>query len=87
MTESGNRHKFGHMNRDITIQARWDGETSVWIATSVDVPGLVVEADTWPQMIEEVRLVLPDLLEISGQVHENLSLTFKAEEHLDLAGA
>jgi hypothetical protein len=75
------------MSRDITIQARWDGEVNVWIATSKDVPGLVVEADTWPAMIEEVRLVLPDLLELSGLPHENLSLTFKAEEHLDLARA
>ncbi len=75
------------MSRDITIDARWDGEASVWIATSDEVPGLVVEADTWPSMIDEVRLVLPDLLELSGQGHEKLSLTFKAEEHLDLAGA
>jgi Domain of unknown function (DUF1902) len=75
------------MKRDITIQARWDGEASVWIATSPDVAGLVVEADTWPAMIEEVRIVLPDLLEITGLNSEALSLTFKAEEHLDLAGA
>jgi hypothetical protein len=75
------------MSHDINIQARWDGEASVWIATSSDVPGLVVEADTWPRMIEEVRLVLPELMELSGQGHQNLSLTFKAEEHLDLAGA
>ena len=75
------------MGRDISINARWDGEAAVWIATSEDVPGLVVEADTWPSMIEEVRLVLPDLLELSGQTAEKLSLTFKAEEHLDLAGA
>jgi hypothetical protein len=75
------------MSREINIQARWDGEASVWIATSNDVSGLVVEADTWATMIEEVRLVLPELLELSGQGHENLSLTFKAEEHLDLAGA
>ena len=38
-------------------------------------------------MIEEVRLVLPDLLELNGQANKRLSLTFKAEEHLDLAGA
>ncbi len=75
------------MSRDINIQARWDGEASVWIATSTDVPGLVVEADSWPGMIDEVRLVLPDLMELSGQPHQQLSLTFKAEEHLDLAGA
>lgn len=54
------------MPRDITIQARWDTEASVWLATSDDVPGLVVEADTWPAMINEVQLVLPDLLELSG---------------------
>ena len=55
------------MNRSINIEARWDPEASVWIATSNDVPGLVVEADTWPAMIEEVRLVLPELLELSGE--------------------
>jgi len=75
------------MSRSITIDARWDGEASVWIATSKDVPGLVVEADAWPAMIEEVRLVLPDLLELSGERSDNLSLTFRAEEHLEVAGA
>ena len=75
------------MTQEFTIQARWDAEASVWIATSTDVPGLVVEADTWPAMIEEVRVVLPELMELRGQSHDNVSLTFKAEEHLDLAGA
>jgi uncharacterized protein DUF1902 len=75
------------MNRDITIQARWDSEAAVWLATSEDVPGLVVEADSWPGMINEVQLVLPELLELSGQSGDKLSLTFRAEEHLDLASA
>jgi len=75
------------MSREINIQARWDGEAKVWTATSRDVPGLVVEADTWSGMIEEVKLILPDLLELSGENNQNLSVTFKAEEHLDLAGA
>jgi hypothetical protein len=73
------------MSRSINIEARWDPEASVWIATSNDVTGLVVEADTWPAMIEEVRLVLPDLLELSGEKNDNLSLTFRAEEHLEVA--
>jgi hypothetical protein len=75
------------MDNEITIDARWDGEAGVWIATSEDAPGLVVEAGTWPAMIDEVRLVLPDLLELSGRKSDNLSLTFKAEEHLKLADA
>ena len=75
------------MNRSITIQARWDNQAAVWLATSQDVPGLVVEADTWAAMIDEVRLVIPDLVDMPAQRSEKLSLTFKAEERLDLAGA
>jgi hypothetical protein len=74
------------MSRSITIDARWDAEAGVWLATSTDVPGLVVEAETWPSMIDEVRLVLPELLSLSGQGEDQLSLTFKVEEHLDVAG-
>ena len=73
------------MNRAILIQARWDDEAAVWLATSPDVPGLVVEADTWAAMIQEVRLVIPDLLDLPAQGIDRLSLTFKAEEHLDVA--
>ena len=75
------------MTRFFTIDARWDGDAKVWLATSTDVPGLVVEAESWPAMIEEVRLVLPGLLELSVQDTGKLSLTFKAEEHLELASS
>lgn len=75
------------MERSIVIDARWDHEARVWLATSDDVPGLVVEADTWPGMISEVRLILPDLLELAGQRLGKPSLTFRAEEHLDFVGA
>jgi hypothetical protein len=75
------------MTEEIRIDARWDGEANVWLATSADVPGLVVEAGSWSSMIEETRAVLPELLALNGQPAANLSLTFRAEEHLDLAGA
>jgi hypothetical protein len=73
------------MSREITINARWDDEAAVWLATSDDVQGLVVEAENWPTMIEEVRLILPELLSLEGQENDKISLTFKAEERLDLA--
>lgn len=74
------------MSRSINVTALWDDEAGVWIATSEDIHGLVVEADTWADMIEEVRLVLPDLLEPSGESGEDVFPTFQMEEHLDLAG-
>jgi hypothetical protein len=73
------------MSTELTITARWDGEASVWTATSADVPGLVIESDTWPSMIDEVKLALPDLMELNGQARDGLSLTFRAEEHVELA--
>lgn len=75
------------MTRSLTIDARFDPEAGIWLATSADLPGLVVEADTWPAMIDEVRLAIPDLLELSGQSSDKVSLTFKAEERLDLTGS
>jgi hypothetical protein len=72
------------MSHSITIDARWDDEAGVWLATSLDAPGLVVEADSWPTMIDEVRLVLPELLSLSGGESKSLSLTFRAEERVDL---
>lgn len=75
------------MRREILINARWDSDAGVWLATSDDVPGLVVEAGSWPAMIDEVRLVLPDLIDLTSSSASQYSVTFKAEEHLDLARA
>jgi hypothetical protein len=75
------------MTRSLTFDARFDPEASVWLATSADVPGLVVEADTWPAMIDEVRLAIPDLIELSDLRTDKISLAFKVEEHLDLTGS
>lgn len=52
----------------ILIDAQWDDEAHVWIATSSDAPGLVVEADSWQAMIDEVRAVLPELLEMNDGI-------------------
>ena len=73
------------MSKEIHIDAHWDDEARVWIATSEDVRGLVVEAASWAQMIDEVRLVLPDLLDIDDAAAQGISLAFKAETHLGLA--
>ncbi len=54
------------MLKDVSVRARWDDEAKVWTATSTAVQGLVIEADTLPEVFCEIALVLPDLLEIKG---------------------
>jgi uncharacterized protein DUF1902 len=51
-------------DRSIAVNVHWDSEAGVWIATGRDIHGLVVEADTWPALIEEIELVTPELLEL-----------------------
>lgn len=45
------------------IQADWDSEAEVWVATSDDVPGLATEAPTVEVLAEKLRIMIPELLE------------------------
>ena len=47
----------------------WDPEASVWIATSDDVPGLVLESGSLDVLMERVKYAVPDLLSLDGDVH------------------
>lgn len=52
--------------RDINVKAIWDPDASVWVATSDDVPGLVAEAETSEALIQKLRVLIPELLELNG---------------------
>ncbi len=49
------------------INYQWDEEAQVWIATSEDVPGLVLEAETISDLIRRVKLAAPELIELNKQ--------------------
>jgi hypothetical protein len=43
-----------------------DSEAGVWVAESEDVPGLVAEADSPNVLVQKLRALIPDLLELNG---------------------
>ncbi len=49
------------------INLMWDDDASVWIATSEDVAGLVLESGSLDALIERVRFAIPELLELNGK--------------------
>ena len=49
-----------------SVRAEWDGEAGVWVASSDDVPGLATGADTFEELVEKLRVVIPELLEENG---------------------
>lgn len=44
------------------VLAEWDEQAGVWIATSVDVPGLCCESATFEDLVDTVVALVPDLL-------------------------
>ena len=50
------------MKSSYLITFTWDNEVSVWIATSDDVPGLVLEHGSFDALVERVRIAVPELL-------------------------
>jgi len=50
----------------LVVRAVWDEEARVWIATSDDVPGLATEAATSEELIEKLKVMIPELLNENG---------------------
>ena len=47
------------------VNAVWDPEASVWVATSEDVPGLVAEASSIEELSEKLKILVPELFELN----------------------
>lgn len=62
-----------------TVNFVWDPEASVWVATSDDIPGLVLESGSFDALLERVRFAAPELLELNDPDAAPLTLTFLSE--------
>lgn len=53
-------------SKQIIVAATWDPEAKVWVAESEDVPGLVTEAASPEVLLEKLKKLIPELLEINS---------------------
>lgn len=61
------------------IDLLWDPDAGVWVATSKDVPGLVLESGSFDALLERVRHAIPELLELNGHAAPCYDLSFASE--------
>jgi len=71
--------------KQITVEATWDNEASVWVAESEDLPGLVTEAESPEALVEKLKVLIPELLELNrclsvGQKFVELSIQYHRED-------
>ena len=50
---------------DFTIKYMWDADAKVWIATSEEIPGLVLDSDSLEKLLNEVALYVPEMMDIN----------------------
>ena len=65
---------------ECVINITWDEEAAVYIATSDDVPGLVLESGSFDALVERVRLAVPELLKLNKKPSV-LSMLLTSERH------
>lgn len=69
------------MRTSYRIVFNWDDEASVWVATSTDVPGLVLESGSYDGLLERVRYAVPELLELNAEKPATINYTFVSERN------
>jgi predicted RNase H-like HicB family nuclease len=63
---------------EYVVDFTWDEEASVWVATSDDIPGLVLEGGSFDALVERVKVAAAELLAINNQ---SFSICFRSEKH------
>ncbi|MFZ4539488.1 DUF1902 domain-containing protein [Propionivibrio sp.] len=63
-----------------TIKAEWDEEARVWYVADSNVPGLSTEAPTAEALLEKLKVMLPELLELNDG-HEYACVPFELIAH------
>lgn len=51
---------------EYTVDFMWDEEANVWVATSNDIPGLVLEGGSIDALFERVKYAAPEILSLNG---------------------
>lgn len=63
------------------VDLNWDEEARVWVATSEDIHGLVLESESLDDLIKKVTDAVPELLDFNMQERKGrrISIQFRAE--------
>ena len=64
---------------ECAVDFSWDEDASVWVATSKDVEGLVLESGSFDALVERVRHAIPELLELNSPLPRTIDLTFTSK--------
>lgn len=71
------------MRKKLSIHCEWDNEVKVWVATSDDLPGLAIEADSIDCMNARLRTVIPELLQLNNSLKPHEEIPYHLHSDMD----
>jgi len=70
------------MARQFTVTAKWDEEAKVWYVADSDVPGLATEAPSVDALLEKLKVMVPEMLELNGVIpNDGADVPFSLTAH------
>ncbi|MEO1146743.1 MAG: DUF1902 domain-containing protein [Cyanobacteria bacterium J06638_22] len=65
------------------VNVFWDADSAVWVATSENVPGLATEAESFDELQQKLRTMVPELLVLNRILAEGYkgSISFELITH------
>jgi len=66
-----------------TINCSWDDETHIWYAANDEIP-IILGSGFLDALMERVKFAVPDMLEINGLSHTDVSINFVCTKHVEL---
>jgi predicted RNase H-like HicB family nuclease len=61
------------------VLAHWDPEAGVWWAESADIKGLAAESETVEGLLQEIREIVPDLLQLNRGITQSVQINLVAD--------
>ncbi len=61
------------------VKLLWDNEAAVWVATSDDIRGLALESGSCDALIEKVKHIIPELLDMNDIKADFCDINFVAD--------
>ena len=61
------------------VKILWDNEADIWVAKSDDLPGLALESGSCDALIEKVKYIVPELMDMNDMKADFCDLNFVAD--------
>ncbi|MGR3913562.1 MAG: DUF1902 domain-containing protein [Gammaproteobacteria bacterium] len=74
-------------SKTLQVHAGWDDQAGVWCASSTDIAGLAIEAETKDALVMRLQEIIPELWELNhaGREMAPVELLFGGRQTLALA--